>query len=134
MTDEHKNKFDDAYWREQLDDQTFYVARQKGTERPYTGRFDHSSPEGVYQCSACDKPLFESDHKFDSGCGWPAFSEPVKGAIDEHIDGSHGMMRTEVTCHHCGAHLGHVFTDGPTAKGLRYCINSVSLKHDGQQG
>ena len=125
---EHPNKHDDAYWRERLTDEQYRIARQQGTERPFSGYFDHHSPDENYSCSACGEELFLSEHKFNSGCGWPAFDKPIKGAITETLDRSHGMVRVEVSCQHCGAHLGHVFTDGPTDTGLRYCINSVSLR------
>jgi len=125
---DHPEKHNDDYWRSVLSPEQYYIAREKGTERPFSGRYDHEFPKGVYHCSSCDSPLFDSDHKFDSGCGWPAFSDTVEGSIEARRDLSHGMIRIEVTCRHCGAHLGHVFDDGPTPTGQRYCINSISLK------
>lgn len=118
----------EAEWRSQLSDQEFHVLREKGTERPFTGRFNADKKPGTYVCAACGLELFSSEHKFDSGTGWPSFTQPVgEGVVDEHTDTAFGMIRTEVTCARCGGHLGHVFPDGPRPTGLRYCINSVSL-------
>ena len=123
----------DAEWKAVLAEKgaepaAFQVTRLAATERPFTGTYDDNQAEGTYRCICCDAELFDSSAKFDAGCGWPSFSEEVKqGAIEEHEDRSMGMARTETVCANCGAHLGHVFPDGPTATGLRYCMNSASL-------
>ena len=116
-------------WRERLTPEQYAVLRQKGTERAFAGEYEKNKAAGEYVCAACGQPLFESDDKFESGSGWPSFVRPAEeGAVEEHRDATHGMVRTEVVCACCEGHLGHVFEDGPRDRGgLRYCINSVAL-------
>ena len=119
----------DAQWREKLSPEQYHVLRDAGTERAFTGQYDKHFEDGSYRCAGCGEVLFESDSKYNSGCGWPAFTRPAQSeGIEERRDTSHGMIRTEVLCNNCGGHLGHVFPDGPPDQGgLRYCINSASL-------
>ena len=118
----------EAQWKELLEPEQYHVAREHGTEAPFTGKFYNHKADGTYNCSCCDAPLFTSDTKFDSGTGWPSYFQPItKDAIIENRDESYGMVRVEVLCARCDAHLGHVFPDGPEPTGLRYCINSISL-------
>jgi peptide-methionine (R)-S-oxide reductase len=127
----HEIEKSDSEWREQLSDEEFRVCRLKGTEAPFSGNYWNDWTDGIYRCTCCGETLFEADTKFDAGCGWPSFYQPANAqSIEEQRDSSHGMIRTEVTCRRCGAHLGHVFNDGPQPTGLRYCINSVSIKLD----
>lgn len=122
----------EADWQHRLDALSYHVLRQQGTERAFTGAYTDTTLAGVYRCKGCHTPLFDSRAKFHSGCGWPSFDAVIAdGAVDERLDLSHGMQRTEVVCHHCGGHLGHVFDDNVvTDTGLRYCINSAALLLD----
>lgn len=126
MTD--KTALSDAEWRDRLTPEQYRVLREKGTELAFSGAYDANKAAGEYRCAACGQRLFASEAKFDSGSGWPSFTAPVQdGAVEEHRDMSHGMVRTEVLCSRCEGHLGHVFPDGPGENGLRYCINSAAL-------
>ena len=118
----------DEYWRERLTDDEFEVCRLRGTEAPFSGKLLHNHKTGVYSCTCCQTPLFLSDNKYDSGCGWPSFDAPINDEAVRYIeDLSHGMKRVEIRCSACDSHLGHVFSDGPKTTGERFCVNSVSL-------
>lgn len=133
MTDESKQK-SESEWRAILSPEQFKVLRQKGTERPGTGEYEHTEELGVYSCAGCNTPLYKSDTKFSSGCGWPAFFDAIPGAVTRHEDKSYGMTRIEITCTACGGHLGHVFKGErfKTPTDERHCVNSVSLKFQGE--
>ncbi|GAJ77713.1 LOW QUALITY PROTEIN: peptide methionine sulfoxide reductase MsrB [Vibrio sp. JCM 18905] len=118
----------DEQWREQLSEEEFRVCREQGTEPPFSGKLLHNKETGVYACTCCNAPLFVSDNKYDSGCGWPSFDAPINDQAVRYLeDLSHGMVRTEIRCATCDSHLGHVFEDGPQTTGERFCVNSVSL-------
>ena len=117
----------EAEWREKLTEEQYRVLREKGTEAPHTGKYNLHFDEGQYKCAACDAQLFEGDQKFASNCGWPSFDDAIEGSIEYVQDTSFGMIRTEILCSNCGSHLGHVFDDGPTQTGQRYCVNSASI-------
>lgn len=117
----------DAEWKKELTPEQYRILREKGTEPPFSGKYNTHYEDGVYSCAACGNELYNSAAKFDSGCGWPSFDDEIEGAIMRKRDTTHGMIRTEIMCANCGSHLGHVFNDGPTATGIRHCVNSVSV-------
>lgn len=118
----------EAEWKAQLTEEEYRILRDKGTERPHTGEYNLHFEDGIYKCVGCNQQLFKSSSKFDAHCGWPSFDDAIKGSVKNVLDKSHGMLRTEIVCSNCGGHLGHVFNDGPTTTGERYCVNSVSVK------
>lgn len=127
----NENLKDDNYWKDKLSAEEFAISRKKGTERPFTGKYWDHKEKGTYKCICCQEPLFDSEGKFDSGCGWPSFFIPLENQkIQEEKDTTHGMTRIEVMCKKCGSHLGHVFNDGPKPTGLRYCVNSASINFE----
>lgn len=117
----------EAEWLEELGPDRYRILRQKGTERPFTGEYNLTTEAGIYRCAGCKTQLFTSESKFDSGCGWPSFDDAIDGTVEYVKDSSHGMIRTEILCANCGGHLGHIFNDGPTETGRRYCVNSLSV-------
>ena len=124
----------DKDWKNILTEEEYRVLREKGTEKPFTGKYNIHNENGIYKCKGCNAELFSSESKFDAGCGWPSFDNEIKkGTIKEILDKTHGMIRTEIVCANCDSHLGHVFNDGPTESGLRYCVNSVSLDFTSDQ-
>lgn len=127
MTNKKEVQISEDEWKKKLTPEQYVVARERGTEAPFSGKYVHEKSDGTYRCAACNNPLFASDAKFDSGTGWPSFDQALPGAVLEIEDGSHGMHRTEIVCANCNSHLGHVFDDGPTKTGKRYCMNSVCL-------
>ena len=128
MSESEKVKKTEEQWRQELDSETYRVTRQAGTEAAFTGKYCDLKDKGMYNCAACGEALFSSETKYDSGSGWPSFTEPANSqGVGQNDDHSHGMIRTEVVCNKCDSHLGHVFPDGPAETGLRYCINSASL-------
>ena len=123
-----EKKFDENYWKDKLSSEQFYITRKGGTERPFSGKYLDNKENGIYVCVCCETELFDSDKKYNSNSGWPSFTEPLSDHLIKSLeDKSHFMVRTEVRCNNCDAHLGHVFPDGPGQSGLRYCINSLSL-------
>ena len=123
-----EKKFDENYWKDKLSSEQFYITRKGGTERPFSGKYLDNKENGIYVCVCCETELFDSDKKYNSNSGWPSFTEPLSDHLIKSLeDRSHFMVRTEVRCNNCDAHLGHVFPDGPGQNGLRYCINSLSL-------
>ena len=122
----------ESEWHNELSDEEFRVLRKKGTELPFTGKYNNHFDKGIYRCRACDTPLYDSESKFESGCGWPSYDKALPGALEFIKDNSHGMIRTEIVCAKCGGHQGHVFNDGPSSTGERYCVNSVSIRFDSE--
>ncbi|MGB6034764.1 MAG: peptide-methionine (R)-S-oxide reductase MsrB [Cryomorphaceae bacterium] len=130
---EYKAEKSEADWKKELSEEEYRVLREKGTERAFSGKYNLHFADGIYKCRACGNKLFTSDSKFESGCGWPSFDDQVSAdAVVTVRDTSHGMIRTEILCGNCGSHLGHVFDDGPTEPGLRYCVNSVSVHFESE--
>ena len=119
-------------WHNELSNEEFRVLRKKGTELPFTGQYNNHFDKGIYRCRACDTPLYDSESKFESGCGWPSYDKALPGALEFIKDNSHGMIRTEIVCAKCGGHQGHVFNDGPSTTGERFCVNSASIRFDGE--
>lgn len=124
---EYPLKKTEVQWMEELGEERYRILRQKGTERPHTGAFNLHFEKGTYCCGGCGELLFESNSKFDAHCGWPSFDDSISGKVKYVLDKTHGMIRTEIVCANCGGHLGHVFNDGPTTTGQRYCVNSLSI-------
>ena len=122
----------ESEWHNELSDEEFRVLRKKGTELPFTGKYNNHFDKGIYRCRACDTPLYDSESKFESGCGWPSYDRALPGALEFIKDNSHGMIRTEIVCAKCGGHQGHVFNDGPSSTSERYCVNSVSIRFDSE--
>lgn len=122
----------ESEWHNELSDEEFRVLRKKGTELPFTGQYNNHFDKGIYRCRACETPLYDSESKFESGCGWPSYDKAFPGALEFIKDNSHGMIRTEIVCAKCGGHQGHVFNDGPSSTGERYCVNSVSIRFDSE--
>ena len=115
-------------WKSELDTESYRILREKGTEYPFSGKYNTHFEEGIYECKGCGTPLYNSTNKFDSSCGWPSYDAEIEGALEYIRDTTHGMIRTEIICAHCGGHQGHVFQDGPTTTGERYCVNSASIR------
>jgi len=134
MSEERQIPADDAGWRERLPGEVYHVLREQGTEPPGSGEYLHVDDEGAYRCAGCGAVLFDSETKYEAGHGWPSFFDAAEGAVEFREDRSHGMVRTEVVCAACGGHLGHVFEDGPEPTGQRFCINSLALEFDADEG
>ncbi len=118
----------ESEWHNELDSEEFRILRKKGTEHPFTGKYNDHFEKGIYNCKGCDAPLYSSESKFESSCGWPSYEKALPGALEHIKDTSHGMIRTEIVCANCGGHQGHVFNDGPSTTGERYCVNSASIR------
>lgn len=129
MTDRDWKDVADKEWRDELSEEAYNVLREQGTERPFSGKYLSLDKQGNYLCAGCGQPIFAADAQFEAHCGWPSFDRAIEGAVEYRKDSSHGMTRTEILCSQCHGHLGHVFEDGPTDTGQRYCINSVAMVH-----
>lgn len=127
MNKKYKIDKSDDEWKKQLSEDEYIILRNKGTERPFTGKFNDFSEDGIYTCNACKEELFESDSKFNAHCGWPSFDKSIDSKVEYKKDETHNMQRIEILCNSCGSHLGHIFNDGPTETKMRYCVNSLSL-------